>query len=71
MNEQAMDTYECDICSETYAYASTLRRHKREKHSDVKSLFPCETCDKQFPRRDNGQRHVGSAGRIHRNRWPC
>ena len=50
----------CDVCTKEFSYASTLARHKKEKHSEDKSFHECGTCKKVFPRRDTLARHAVS-----------
>ena len=60
---QSMD-YECEICNGTFSTASNLLRHKIQKHSNIVVQYPCEKCGKNFPRKDNCERHAATCQGI-------
>lgn len=53
----------CDECPQvlrgkTIWLSSNMARHKREKHSDQASSFPCAECGRTFSRNHNRKAHV-------------
>ena len=56
----------CDVCGSSYGRQSTLREHRRLKHSQEPLLFPCETCPRAFSRKKFLMFHMN----IHKNSTP-
>lgn len=40
--------HQCDICHRTFAYRTSLQRHKGHMHADPRKLFLCKVCGKQY-----------------------
>ncbi len=49
--------FHCDLCNETFAWKSTLVRHKRTAHASCAELA-CPLCDKQYTVHSVLQDHV-------------
>lgn len=50
----------CHVCGEQFEMISTIKRHYRENHPNMKP-FACNMCGKRFNRKENLSRHI----RIH------
>ncbi|KFM61217.1 Zinc finger and BTB domain-containing protein 24, partial [Stegodyphus mimosarum] len=49
--------YTCEICGKVFTTKWRMLSHA-ECHSDVRSLYQCSQCSRNFTRRDNLRRHV-------------
>ncbi|XP_072265760.1 GDNF-inducible zinc finger protein 1 [Pyxicephalus adspersus] len=51
------ETFQCDICNQSFANKCNLKSHQRHVHSNERQ-FPCELCGKKFKRKKDIKRHV-------------
>lgn len=58
--------FTCKTCGRTLTDASNLRRHEKNKHSEVDPI-PCRAgCGREFTRRDNEGRHYENESKMER-----
>ena len=55
--------FKCDICETTFGQNSSLNRHVRIVHDNLKK-FKCQQCSKSFGRSDCLKTHIAAIHKI-------
>ena len=48
LHSPGLRKHPCNLCSQTFAWKSSLNRHIEKVHQESQTMFPCQFCEKQY-----------------------